>query len=362
MSLEPQTTAKARIITTKGPITVELWAKEIPVTSRLFLENALNQRFNGWLFNRVVPKFLIQAGSQDRLEETQIENEYHPRIKFNKRGLLGSVDENSSEFFITLDQAPELNNRNTLFGKIVDDSIFTALKISGGEINGEAPLYPTKIVSSEVVIPFFDDLKIDEKREQLNVKSLKVEKRKRKANVKLTLFDEDDDGSMGSVGLQIKMKSAVTNPRKKVKTEDKKEENEQMTDPEIEEKPTHPDTNHQNEILNQVSENEASQENKSSPTLENPSSISKSKRAQDTVELLKNFESHIKSTNLYKSKQSRTKDDRDLVPSFEFDSDRDSDFDNLSESDGADDDLFAHELKFEEEEIRDDLVTIDTRN
>jgi cyclophilin family peptidyl-prolyl cis-trans isomerase len=49
-------------------------------------------------------------------------DEYHSRLKFSKKGMVGSAtanqDENTSQFFITLDRADHLTRKHTLFGKV----------------------------------------------------------------------------------------------------------------------------------------------------------------------------------------------------------------------------------------------------
>ncbi|XP_019859590.1 PREDICTED: peptidyl-prolyl cis-trans isomerase CWC27 homolog [Amphimedon queenslandica] len=49
-------------------------------------------------------------------------DEFHQRLKFNRRGLVGMANggknDNTSQFFITLGRTDELNNKNTLFGKV----------------------------------------------------------------------------------------------------------------------------------------------------------------------------------------------------------------------------------------------------
>uniref|UniRef100_A0A1X7TB86 Peptidyl-prolyl cis-trans isomerase n=1 Tax=Amphimedon queenslandica TaxID=400682 RepID=A0A1X7TB86_AMPQE len=49
-------------------------------------------------------------------------DEFDQRLKFNRRGLVGMANggknDNTSQFFITLGRTDELNNKNTLFGKV----------------------------------------------------------------------------------------------------------------------------------------------------------------------------------------------------------------------------------------------------
>ena len=50
------------------------------------------------------------------------QDEFHSRLRFNRRGLVGCAsngrNDNTSQFFFTLDRAEELNNKHTLFGKV----------------------------------------------------------------------------------------------------------------------------------------------------------------------------------------------------------------------------------------------------
>ena len=48
--------------TTLGPIVIELFEEEAPITSKNFLEYAESGFFNGTLFHRVIPGFVIQGG------------------------------------------------------------------------------------------------------------------------------------------------------------------------------------------------------------------------------------------------------------------------------------------------------------
>ena len=60
-----QTEKEIKVITfetTLGPIVIELFEEEAPVTSKNFLEYAESGFFNGTLFHRVIPGFVIQGG------------------------------------------------------------------------------------------------------------------------------------------------------------------------------------------------------------------------------------------------------------------------------------------------------------
>ena len=57
---------------------------------------------------------------------------------------------NGSQFFFTLGTASELDKKNTLFGKVVGNTLFNMLKLSEGEIIGDNPVRPHKIIKTEV--------------------------------------------------------------------------------------------------------------------------------------------------------------------------------------------------------------------
>ena len=68
---------------------------------------------------------------------------------------------NKSQFYFTLDSTPELSQKNTLFGRVVGDTVFNLLRMGElqlDEEDSERPLFPPKILSIEVVDHPFDDL------------------------------------------------------------------------------------------------------------------------------------------------------------------------------------------------------------
>lgn len=89
------------------------------------------------IFHRLVKGFIIQSGDPtgtgtggDSIYGEPFEDEVHGRLKFNRRGLLGMANTgkrntNSSQFFFTLDRADELTGRNTLFGRIQGNTLYS---------------------------------------------------------------------------------------------------------------------------------------------------------------------------------------------------------------------------------------------
>lgn len=167
-NLEPQPTAQVLLETTSGDILLELFAKQTPLASRNFLQLCLDGYFTGTIFHRLVPGFIIQGGDPTGTGEGGeaiydgglFEDEFHSRLKFNRRGLLGMAnsgrkDDNGSQFFLTLGPTLELEGKNTMFGRVAGDTIYNLMKMGEAELaegGAERPLYPTRITKSEVLV------------------------------------------------------------------------------------------------------------------------------------------------------------------------------------------------------------------
>ena len=115
-----------RIQTAAGPIVLELFAADAPLTTHNFLSLARRAYFNGGRWHRVVPNFVLQDGDP-RGDGAggpgyAIRDEINPRRYV--RGALGmalsGADTGGSQFFITHSPQPHLDGGYTVFGQIVD--------------------------------------------------------------------------------------------------------------------------------------------------------------------------------------------------------------------------------------------------
>ncbi|KAH6656504.1 cyclophilin type peptidyl-prolyl cis-trans isomerase/CLD [Truncatella angustata] len=251
-NLEPQPTASAIIHTTQGDLSVELFAKQTPLTCRNFLQLALDGYYDNTIFHRLVPGFILQGGDptgtgnggesiydggalDGELDPwpadqrhgknagpmgVNFRDEFHSRLKFNRRGLLGManegrIDSNGSQFFFTLDNADELNNKNTMFGRIMGDTIYNLARISESEVveGSERPLYPIKITSIEILVNPFEDMKKRERIAKHNLPSgpaAKKDKKKPKGGKKLLSFGDDEgDGEAAPVLKKAKFDTRI---------------------------------------------------------------------------------------------------------------------------------------------------------
>jgi cyclophilin family peptidyl-prolyl cis-trans isomerase len=150
--------------TSEGPITIELDAAKAPITVANFLKHVDAKDYDGTIFHRVIPDFMIQGGGFDTKARgpgdakdsgAPIKNEAGNGLK-NKRGTIAmarTADPNSAkaQFFINLadngfldrDQAAD-GFGYAVFGKVVG-GMETVDKIAAVRTtrNGVSEGYPT---------------------------------------------------------------------------------------------------------------------------------------------------------------------------------------------------------------------------
>ncbi|MGC4074588.1 MAG: peptidylprolyl isomerase [Nibricoccus sp.] len=125
----------AEITTSHGVITAELFFKKAPLTVMSFVglaEGVLGPRkgepfFNGLVFHRVVPGFVVQGG--DPLGRGEggpgytFPDEFVPGLGHGAAGILSMAntgpDTNGSQFFLTLAPVVRLDYLHTVFGRVV---------------------------------------------------------------------------------------------------------------------------------------------------------------------------------------------------------------------------------------------------
>jgi peptidyl-prolyl cis-trans isomerase SDCCAG10 len=164
-------------------------------------------------FHRLVKGFVIQAGDPTGTGEGgesiyggYISPEYHTRLKWGRRGLLGmaAMDESgsgASQFFLTLIDTPELYRKATLFGKLVGDTIYNLVRMGELETDGERIISPPVILRAEVLLNPFEDIiprelpEVQERRRRAQPVEVKTVKRAPMAvrNKKVLSFGDDDE-------------------------------------------------------------------------------------------------------------------------------------------------------------------------
>ncbi|GFN93251.1 peptidyl-prolyl cis-trans isomerase cwc27 homolog [Plakobranchus ocellatus] len=192
---EPTTNGKVLLVTSVGDIDIELWSKEAPRACRNFVQLCMEGYYDNTIFHRVVKDFIVQGGDPtgtgtggESIYNEPFKDEFHSRLRFVRRGLVAMANagqhENRSQFFFTMGMTPELQGKHTIFGKVVGDTLFNMLKLQEVETDEqERPLYPPKIVRTEILSNPFEDIL---PRVTRKGKKEKTEDRKNKSKLKAT--------------------------------------------------------------------------------------------------------------------------------------------------------------------------------
>lgn len=129
----------AKIVTEKGEILLKLTHDKTPGTVGNFvalaegnLENSAKPQgkpyYDGLKFHRVIPNFMIQGGDPQGSGSGgpgyKFDDEFHQDLRHDTPGILSMANAgpgtNGSQFFITHEATPWLDNKHTVFGKVVE--------------------------------------------------------------------------------------------------------------------------------------------------------------------------------------------------------------------------------------------------
>ncbi|MCX5777553.1 MAG: peptidylprolyl isomerase [Candidatus Firestonebacteria bacterium] len=148
----------ATIKTNLGEIVLELFTDKAPKTTANFIALAEKGFYDGVIFHRVIPKFMIQGGDPTGTGRGgpgyKFDDEFHPDLNHAKAGVISMANAgpntNGSQFFITVAPTPFLDNKHAVFGKVIE-GMDLAIKIS------EVPTLPgdrpkDKVVMEKVTI------------------------------------------------------------------------------------------------------------------------------------------------------------------------------------------------------------------
>ena len=149
---------KAEIETTLGKITLELFSTEAPKTVENFLKLARKGYYDGVLFHRVIPGFMIQTGDPAGTGRGgpgyTIPDEFSPKLRHNKSGVVSMANAGpntgGSQFFITLAPTPHLDDRHAIFGQVVAGQD-VVVKIGNAARDGnDRPKEPVKMLKIQI--------------------------------------------------------------------------------------------------------------------------------------------------------------------------------------------------------------------
>ena len=126
MQIDADTAYRATIATPRGAIVIDLEAAHAPKTVNNFVSLARDGFYDGLVFHRVIPNFMVQGGDPTGTgmggPGYTFEDETNGNPLTHERGVISMANSgpntNGSQFFITHDPQPHLNGRHTVFGRV----------------------------------------------------------------------------------------------------------------------------------------------------------------------------------------------------------------------------------------------------
>jgi cyclophilin family peptidyl-prolyl cis-trans isomerase len=119
--------SQATMHTNHGQIELELFDEDAPKTVDNFVRLSKDGFYDGLIFHRVIPDFMIQGGCPEGTGTGDPGYKFEDEFNDNKvvRGALAMAnagpDTNGSQFFIvTIDAAPWLDGKHTVFGRVTE--------------------------------------------------------------------------------------------------------------------------------------------------------------------------------------------------------------------------------------------------
>jgi cyclophilin family peptidyl-prolyl cis-trans isomerase len=118
----------ATFTTNRGDFKVELFEDRAPATTRNFIDLAEKGFYDDLTFHRVIQGFMIQGGCPQGTGTGgpgySIKDEFHPELRHDSAGVLSMANAGpntgGSQFFITLEATPWLDDKHAVFGRVTD--------------------------------------------------------------------------------------------------------------------------------------------------------------------------------------------------------------------------------------------------
>ncbi len=133
----------ATLHTTAGDIEIDLFDERVPETVENFVGLATGEQewedpqtgerrtdplYNDIEFHRIIGGFMIQTGDPTGTGRGgpgyTFDDEFHPELRHDSAGTVSMAnrgpDTNGSQFFITLDAQPHLDDKHAVFGEVID--------------------------------------------------------------------------------------------------------------------------------------------------------------------------------------------------------------------------------------------------
>lgn len=144
--------------TSMGTMRAEIFQDKAPATAKNFLTLVQKGFYNGLIFHRVIPGFMIQGGDPNGTGSGgpgyAIPDEFHPSLKHDGPGIFSMANAGpntgGSQFFITVAPAPWLNGKHAIFGKLVSGQDVAERIVNVPRDGHDRPRTPVRIEKATV--------------------------------------------------------------------------------------------------------------------------------------------------------------------------------------------------------------------
>jgi cyclophilin family peptidyl-prolyl cis-trans isomerase len=128
MALDLARQYQARLHTDVGDMLIELYADKAPRTVNNFVFLAREGYYDAVTFHRVIAKFMVQGGDPTGTGTGgpgyTFADEFHPSLRHDGPGVLSMANAgpntNGSQFFITHVPTPWLDDKHSVFGRVIE--------------------------------------------------------------------------------------------------------------------------------------------------------------------------------------------------------------------------------------------------
>ncbi len=160
VSIDPTAKYSAVIRTSMGNMEIELFAERAPVTVNNFIFLANDGYYDGIIFHRVIPDFMIQAGDPTGTGRGgpgyKFQDEFAASLIFDEPGKLAMANSgpntNGSQFFVTTVPTPHLNGAHTIFGRMTQGQAVADAISLADTVPGNRPVTPIVILGIDITL------------------------------------------------------------------------------------------------------------------------------------------------------------------------------------------------------------------
>ena len=148
-----------RIKTTLGDIEAQLFLEDVPNTVNNFVTLAKKGYYDGIVFHRVIPNFMVQTGDPTGTGRGgpgyTFKDEFSSKLRHSKPGMFSMANSgpntNGSQFFITVAPAAWLDGKHSVFGQVTKGMDVVQAIVGSARDAMDKPLKPISMKKVTVV-------------------------------------------------------------------------------------------------------------------------------------------------------------------------------------------------------------------